>query len=110
MPEVRLVGPQGEQVGIVRIEDALRMALQLAHKAGKPAPRSRGRVHMMAGFLSLSLRAADKAMQVLASAGYRRGSTVERLARDARAAETKPAESRPGTRNITFTRTNAGQQ
>jgi butyryl-CoA dehydrogenase len=32
-------------------------------------------------------RAADKAMQVLASAGYRRGSTVERLFRDARASE-----------------------
>ena len=32
-------------------------------------------------------RAADKAMQVLASAGYRRGSTAERLFRDARAAE-----------------------
>ena len=32
-------------------------------------------------------RAADKAMQILASAGYRRGSTVERLFRDARAAE-----------------------
>ncbi len=26
VPEVRLVGPQGEQVGIVRIEDALRLA------------------------------------------------------------------------------------
>jgi butyryl-CoA dehydrogenase len=32
-------------------------------------------------------RAADKAMQVFASAGYRRGSTVERLYRDARATE-----------------------
>jgi alkylation response protein AidB-like acyl-CoA dehydrogenase len=32
-------------------------------------------------------RAADKAMQVLASAGYRRGSRVERLFRDARATE-----------------------
>jgi alkylation response protein AidB-like acyl-CoA dehydrogenase len=32
-------------------------------------------------------RAADKAMQVLASAGYRRGSLAERLFRDARAAE-----------------------
>jgi butyryl-CoA dehydrogenase len=31
--------------------------------------------------------AADKAMQVLASAGYRRGSIVERLFRDVRAAE-----------------------
>ena len=32
-------------------------------------------------------RAADKAMQVLASAGYRRGSVAERLFRDVRAAE-----------------------
>jgi len=30
VPEVRLVGPKGEQVGIVRVEDALR----LAHEAG----------------------------------------------------------------------------
>jgi butyryl-CoA dehydrogenase len=32
-------------------------------------------------------RAADRAMQILASAGYRRGSLVERLFRDARATE-----------------------
>jgi butyryl-CoA dehydrogenase len=32
-------------------------------------------------------RAADRAMQILASEGYRRGSTIERLFRDARAAE-----------------------
>jgi alkylation response protein AidB-like acyl-CoA dehydrogenase len=32
-------------------------------------------------------RAADKALQILASAGYRRGATVERLFRDARATE-----------------------
>jgi len=32
-------------------------------------------------------RAADKAMQILASAGYRRGSVVERLLRDVRATE-----------------------
>jgi butyryl-CoA dehydrogenase len=32
-------------------------------------------------------RGADKAMQILASAGYRRGSTVERLFRDVRATE-----------------------
>jgi alkylation response protein AidB-like acyl-CoA dehydrogenase len=32
-------------------------------------------------------KAADKAMQILASAGYRRGSVAERLFRDARAAE-----------------------
>ena len=32
-------------------------------------------------------RAADRAMRILASAGYRRGTTVERLVRDARALE-----------------------
>jgi butyryl-CoA dehydrogenase len=32
-------------------------------------------------------RSADRAMQILASAGYRRGSTIERLFRDVRAAE-----------------------
>ena len=32
-------------------------------------------------------RAADKAMQILASSGYCRGSVVERLFRDARATE-----------------------
>ena len=32
-------------------------------------------------------RAADRAMQILASHGYRRGSLVERLFRDVRAAE-----------------------
>jgi alkylation response protein AidB-like acyl-CoA dehydrogenase len=32
-------------------------------------------------------RAADRAMQILASAGYRRGSRIERLFRDIRAAE-----------------------
>ena len=32
-------------------------------------------------------RAADRAMQIFASAGYDRGSTVERLVRDVRATE-----------------------
>jgi alkylation response protein AidB-like acyl-CoA dehydrogenase len=32
-------------------------------------------------------RAADKAMQILASKGYRRGSVIERLFRDVRATE-----------------------
>jgi butyryl-CoA dehydrogenase len=35
-------------------------------------------------------RATDRAMQILASAGYRRGSTLERLYRDVRAAEMYP--------------------
>ena len=42
MPEVRLVGPNGEQVGIVRIEDALRLAqdadLDLVEVAGQARP------------------------------------------------------------------------
>ncbi len=38
-------------------------------------------------------KAADKAMQILASAGYRRGSRVERLFRDARATEIYPGPS-----------------
>ena len=28
VPEVRLVGPSGEQVGVVRVEDALRLAAE----------------------------------------------------------------------------------
>ncbi|MDT7742285.1 MAG: translation initiation factor, partial [Actinomycetota bacterium] len=42
MPEVRLVGPNGEQVGIVRIEDALRLAreadLDLVEVAAQARP------------------------------------------------------------------------
>ncbi|ANY08779.1 translation initiation factor IF-3 [Pseudonocardia sp. HH130630-07] len=42
VPEVRLVGPNGEQVGIVRIEDALRLAqdadLDLVEVAGQARP------------------------------------------------------------------------
>jgi len=38
-------------------------------------------------------KAADKAMQILASAGYRRGSIVERLVRDVRATEIYPGTS-----------------
>lgn len=42
MPEVRLVGPNGEQVGIVRIEDALKLAqdadLDLVEVAGQARP------------------------------------------------------------------------
>ena len=44
VPEVRLIGPAGEQVGIVRIEDALRVAadadldlVEVAPEAKPPA-------------------------------------------------------------------------
>ena len=39
-------------------------------------------------------RAADRAMQILASEGYRRGSKIERLFRDIRAAEIYQGTSR----------------
>ena len=41
MPEVRLVGPNGEQVGIVRIEDALRLAQESDLDLVEVAPMAR---------------------------------------------------------------------
>jgi len=56
------------------------------------ARRRRARPSLEAAMAKLSAseaahRAADRAMQILASAGYRRGSLVERLFRDVRATE-----------------------
>jgi len=68
--------------------DAARM---LTHKAAalKPYQVSIAREAAQAKLAASEAahRAADKAMQILASAGYRRGSKVERLFRDARATE-----------------------
>jgi butyryl-CoA dehydrogenase len=60
---------------------------RVAHTAGAP-----GQLTMQASMAKLfaseaAHRAADKAMQILASHGYRRGSLVERLFRDVRATE-----------------------
>jgi alkylation response protein AidB-like acyl-CoA dehydrogenase len=68
--------------------DAARM---LTHKAAA-AKAVQERISLEASMAKLyaseaAHRAADKAMQILASAGYRRGSRVERLFRDARATE-----------------------
>ena len=41
VPEVRLVGPEGEQVGIVRIEDALRLAQESELDLVEVAPMAR---------------------------------------------------------------------
>jgi butyryl-CoA dehydrogenase len=60
------------------------------HAADAKDRRPSARVEAAMAKLSCSEaahRAADKAMQILASAGYRRGSTVERLFRDVRATE-----------------------
>ena len=68
--------------------DAARM---LTYKAASEADSGRpiGPAAAMAKLAASEAahRAADKAMQILASAGYRRGSTVERLFRDVRATE-----------------------
>ena len=41
VPEVRLVGPNGEQVGIVRVEDALRLAQEADLDLVEVAPDAR---------------------------------------------------------------------
>jgi butyryl-CoA dehydrogenase len=69
----------------------LEAARMLTWKAAAAKPLQE-RVSLEASMAKLAAseaahRAADKAMQILASAGYRRGSRVERLFRDVRAAE-----------------------
>ena len=68
--------------------EAARM-LTLKAAASRAAGRTGGAQAEMAKLAASEAahRAADKAMQVLASAGYQRGSTVERLFRDIRASE-----------------------
>lgn len=68
--------------------EAARM-LTLKAAAGSDRGRPGGPESAMAKLAASEAahRAADKAMQVLASAGYRRGSVVERLFRDVRATE-----------------------
>jgi Zn-dependent protease with chaperone function len=46
-------------------EDVLRMALELAQMIGRPAPRSRSRMHALAETLELPTRAADTAIHEL---------------------------------------------
>jgi len=68
--------------------EAARMLMWKAADTRQRAPRA----SMEAAMAKLQAseaahRAADRAMQILASAGYRRGSTIERLFRDVRATE-----------------------
>jgi alkylation response protein AidB-like acyl-CoA dehydrogenase len=68
--------------------EAARMLIWKAADARDRAPRA-GTEAAMAKLQASEAahRAADRAMQILASAGYRRGSRIERLFRDIRAAE-----------------------
>jgi butyryl-CoA dehydrogenase len=68
--------------------EAARMLTWKAADARDRAPRARVEAAMAKLQASEAAhRAADRAMQILASEGYRRGSRIERLFRDARAAE-----------------------
>lgn len=63
VPEVRLVGPQGEQVGIVRIEDALRLAQESDLDLVEVAPNSRPPVVKLMDYGKYKYEAAVKARE-----------------------------------------------
>jgi translation initiation factor IF-3 len=63
VPEVRLVGPQGEQVGIVRIEDALRLATEADLDLVEVAPDARPPVCKLMDFGKFKYETALKARE-----------------------------------------------
>ena len=63
VPEVRLVGPNGEQVGIVGIEDALRMAQQADLDLVEVAPEARPPVCKIMDYGKFKYEAAVKARE-----------------------------------------------
>ena len=82
---------QAIQFQLADLATDLEAARMLTWKAADTRDRS-GRATVEAAMAKLQAseaahRAADRAMQILASEGYRRGSTIERLFRDIRAAE-----------------------
>nr|WP_269204173.1 translation initiation factor IF-3 [Motilibacter rhizosphaerae] len=60
VPEVRLVGPNGEQVGIVRIEDALRLAQEADLDLVEVAPMARPPVAKLMDFGKFKYESAMK--------------------------------------------------
>jgi translation initiation factor IF-3 len=60
VPEVRLVGPAGEQVGIVRIEDALRLAQEADLDLVEVAPMERPPVCKLMDYGKFKYEAAQK--------------------------------------------------
>lgn len=82
---------QAIQFQLADLATDLEAARMLTWKAADTRGRS-GRADVEAAMAKLEAseaahRAADRAMQILASEGYRHGSTIERLFRDIRAAE-----------------------
>lgn len=63
VPEVRLVGPQGEQVGIVRIEDAMRLAQESDLDLVEVAANSRPPVVKLMDYGKFKYEAAVKARE-----------------------------------------------
>ncbi|MFD4368710.1 translation initiation factor IF-3 [Rhodococcus sp. NPDC058521] len=63
VPEVRLVGPGGEQVGIVRVEDALRLALDADLDLVEVAPDARPPVCKIMDYGKFKYEAAQKARE-----------------------------------------------
>src|SRR5690606_22935279 len=63
VPEVRLVGPEGEQVGIVRVEDALRLAQEADLDLVEVAPDSRPPVAKLMDYGKFKYEAAVKARE-----------------------------------------------
>ncbi|MBI1758302.1 MAG: translation initiation factor IF-3 [Actinobacteria bacterium] len=63
VPEVRLVGPEGEQVGIVRIEDALRLAAEADLDLVEVAPMARPPVCKLMDYGKFKYETAQKARE-----------------------------------------------
>ncbi|WP_207280258.1 translation initiation factor IF-3 [Tomitella cavernea] len=63
VPEVRLVGPGGEQVGIVRVEDALRLAVEADLDLVEVAPTARPPVCKIMDYGKFKYEAAQKARE-----------------------------------------------
>ena len=61
VPEVRLVGPGGEQVGVVRVEDALRLAEESGLDLVEVAPEARPPVAKLMDYGKAKYEAAQKA-------------------------------------------------
>ncbi|HEX3782310.1 MAG TPA: translation initiation factor IF-3 [Pseudonocardiaceae bacterium] len=63
VPEVRLVGPDGEQVGIVRIDDALRLAQESDLDLVEVAPLARPPVARLMDYGKFKYESAQKARE-----------------------------------------------
>src|SRR5690625_7191002 len=63
VPEVRLVGPEGEQVGSVRIEDALRLAVEADLDLVEVAPKAKPPVAKLMDYGKYRYEPAVKARQ-----------------------------------------------